>query len=34
MAVSRMKHLITEKYPLSEDFKKSSEFIEILKILD
>lgn len=34
MAASRMKHLITEKYPLSEGFKKSSEFIEILKILD
>ena len=29
----RMKYLMTEKYPLSDDFKSSSEFLEILSLL-
>lgn len=33
-ASSRMKHLMTEKYPLSEEFKNSKEFKEILDILN
>lgn len=29
----RMKYLMTEKYPLSDDFKSSDEFLEILSLL-
>lgn len=34
VASSRMKTLMTEKYPLSDEFKKSEDFQNILKILD
>ena len=34
IASSRMKELMTEKYPLSDEFKQSKEFQNILKILD
>lgn len=32
-ASSRMKYLMSEKYPLSDEFKNSKEFNEILSIL-
>lgn len=34
MATSRMKDLMSEKYPLSESFKSSNEFKELLEILN
>ena len=34
VACSRMKFLMTERYPLSDEFKASKEFKEILEILD
>ncbi len=34
VATSQMKHLLTEKYPLSEEFKATKEFREIIKMLD
>lgn len=34
VACSRMKFLMTERYPLSDEFKASDEFKEILEILD
>lgn len=34
IACSRMKELMTEKYPLSDEFKNTDEFREILNILD
>ena len=34
VACSRIKFLMTERYPLSDEFKASKEFKEILKILD
>ena len=34
IASGQIKHLFTEKYPLSEDFKNTEEFQEILKILE
>lgn len=33
-AKSRIKHLLTERYPLSEDFKLSDEFQKIIKTLE
>ncbi|MFR5875631.1 MAG: helix-turn-helix domain-containing protein [Eubacterium sp.] len=33
IACSRMKYLMTEKYPLSDEFKESKEFKEIIEIL-
>lgn len=34
VAKSQIKHLLTNKYPLSDEFKNSDEFKEILKMLD
>ncbi len=34
VATGQMKHLFTKKYPLSDEFKNSEEFQEILKILE
>ena len=34
IASSRMYELMTEKYPLTDDFKSTNEFKEILNILE
>ncbi len=34
IAKSRMKHLMTERYPLSDEFKDTEEFQKIIEILD
>lgn len=34
VAKTQIKELLTEKYPLSDEFKKSDEFKEIIKLLE